>query len=346
MRMSEVIENRSEILFIYDVTDANPNGDPLNEDRPRMDEETGHNIVTDVRLKRTIRDYLNDYLGENIFIKEEKTAEGIQKTRARRLGEFLCNNSDRFEDWDIDADELKDMNDSKIQSAIGDKVSVPELAEALLETYTDLRLFGATIAVENSTITRIGPVQLKFGRSLHEVEPTFVKGTTVMPSREDVTAGTMTEMHILPYSLLQFYGVINENAAKHTGLGEEDIELLMDGLWNGTKNLITRSKFGQVPRFLLRVEYKENNYHIGDLDKGVEFKSDTPDKQIRRVQEGVLDITQLMTRLKNHLDKIGKIEILADSDTTFVLEDEEYTGDALGDAFPKDVEVVPIDVGH
>lgn len=59
--MSELVKNRSEILFLYDVTDANPNGDPVDENRPRIDEETGVNIVTDVRLKRTIRDYLINF---------------------------------------------------------------------------------------------------------------------------------------------------------------------------------------------------------------------------------------------------------------------------------------------
>jgi CRISPR-associated protein Csh2 len=64
--MNKVVDNRSEILFLYDVTDANPNGDPMDENRPRIDEETGVNIVTDVRLKRTIRDYLRDYRGKHI----------------------------------------------------------------------------------------------------------------------------------------------------------------------------------------------------------------------------------------------------------------------------------------
>jgi CRISPR-associated protein Csh2 len=59
--MSEIISNRAELLFLYDVKDANPNGDPLDENKPRIDEETGVNIVTDVRLKRTIRDYLHDF---------------------------------------------------------------------------------------------------------------------------------------------------------------------------------------------------------------------------------------------------------------------------------------------
>ena len=64
--MSEEVKTRSEILFIYDIRDGNPNGDPLDENKPRIDEEAGVNIVTDVRLKRTIRDYLHDFKDQEI----------------------------------------------------------------------------------------------------------------------------------------------------------------------------------------------------------------------------------------------------------------------------------------
>lgn len=68
--MSETIKNRSEILFLYDIRDGNPNGDPMDENKPRIDEETGANLVTDVRLKRTIRDYLYNFKAQEIFVRE------------------------------------------------------------------------------------------------------------------------------------------------------------------------------------------------------------------------------------------------------------------------------------
>jgi len=98
--MSELVKNRSEIVFFYDIKDANPNGDPLDENKPRIDEETGINIVTDVRLKRTIRDYLMNFKGydgktntdKDIFVREIKIPDsqgGIQdgKTRAKDFKE-------------------------------------------------------------------------------------------------------------------------------------------------------------------------------------------------------------------------------------------------------------------
>ena len=82
---SDIITNRSEILFLYDVTYANPNGDPVDENKPRIDEETEINIVTDVRLKRTIRDYLNDYKGQDIFIIESRDENGNLRTKETSL---------------------------------------------------------------------------------------------------------------------------------------------------------------------------------------------------------------------------------------------------------------------
>ena len=275
--MSEVIKNRSEIVFLYDIKDANPNGDPLDENKPRIDEETGINIVTDVRLKRTIRDYLMNFKNEEIFIKELRKKDGKLKTK-----------EDRLDDLEI------------------------KTPEDMLNACVDIRLFGATAAIKKKTITFTGPVQFRFGRSLHKVVLTFVKGTTVMPSKEAKGQGTFTETHILPYSLICFYGIINENAAKHTNLTDDDVKLLLEGMWNGTKNLISRSKAGQIPRLLLKVNYKEENYHIGDLDKLIELKSEKNDEEIRDISDIALDASELIKTLNDHKDKIKSIDLKVD----------------------------------
>lgn len=80
-----MIMNRSEIIFLYDIADNNPNGDPLDSNKPRIDEETGENIVTDARLKRTIRDYLHDYKGEEIFVREIRDKEGKVQDAKKEL---------------------------------------------------------------------------------------------------------------------------------------------------------------------------------------------------------------------------------------------------------------------
>jgi CRISPR-associated protein Csh2 len=286
------IKNRSELLFIYDCKDINPNGDPLDENKPRIDEKTGINIVTDVRLKRTIRDYFLS-IGKDVWIKEVVKENGELKTREER----------------IEDEGIKTKKD----------------VEKLLDRYIDLRLFGATIALAKSkkseeesaekgkSITWTGPVQFRFGRSLNRVgSAVLIKGTTVMPSGEKKEQGTFTETWILPYSLIAFYGIINENAAKDTKLTEDDVKLLLKGMWNGTKNLISRSKVGQMPRLLLRVVYKEKNYHIGDLDKKIKLEPSVEEEKIRSVKDFKLNVDELVKALIDNKDKIEKIEYCLD----------------------------------
>lgn len=284
------IKNRSEILFLYDVTDANPNGDPVDENKPRVDEETGINIVTDVRLKRTVRDYLYDYRNKDVFIIELRDDNGNLKTKEDRLKDFKDN-------------------------------------EDLLKNCIDVRFFGATTAVKDKTMTLTGPVQFKYGRSLHRVDMTYVKGTTVMPSAQDKKQGTFTEKYILPYSLIAFYGVINENAAarQNIELTEDDISLLLEGLWNGTKNLMSTSKVGQVPRLLLQVVFKENNFHIGELDKRIKFVTDKNDEEIRDIQDGKLKIDELVKALNMHKDAIDLINFKTDERLILTMGEKEIS---------------------
>jgi len=160
-----------------------------------------------------------------------------------------------------------------------------------------------------------------------------------MPSKKQVTRGTFIETQILPYSLISFYGVINENAAKTTRLTEKDVEDLIDGIWNGTKNLITRSKFGQMPRFLLRVIYNEENYHIGDLDKKIKLISDKDDKEIRDIFDVKLDITELVKTLEREKDKIKTVQLEVNNDVTFLIDDAEVKGEDLLDKLSGEISV-------
>lgn len=296
--MAELIKNRSEILFIYDVKDANPNGDPVDENKPRIDEETGVNIVTDVRLKRTIRDYLYEYKGEEVFIREIRKDDGNLKTKEERLNDF------------------------------GD--------ESIIERCIDIRLFGCTTAVESRTIALTGPVQFKYGRSLHKVDLTYIKGTTVMPSGTEKKQGTFTERYILPYSLIVFYGIVNENAARtqNIPLTNEDIESMLEGMWNGTKNLISGSKFGQMPRLLMQIIYKEGcNFFIGELDKLVLMKSDLPDEAIRDISEVKIDITELLKAISKHKDKVEKVRMKVDDRVQFIKEENDVDIKTAFDGF-------------
>jgi CRISPR-associated protein Csh2 len=299
--MSEIVSKRSELIFLYDIKDINPNGDPLDENKPRIDEETMENLVSDVRLKRTVRDYLHDCKGMDIFIRGYRDEDGMLKGKKTVLVENNISNADD-----------------------------------LIKKYIDIRLFGATAAIskkggkKNSkkneqedveeddknvkNIILTGPVQFRIGRSLHKVKISFIKGTTVMPSKEKGKGqGTFTEQYVLPYSLIGFYGIVNENAAKTTKLTDDDVKCLVDGLWNGTKNLISRSKVGQMPRLLINVIYKEKNFHIGDLNALIrKGKTDVSDEEIRDITQIPLDISELIDALSANAAKIDYIECCID----------------------------------
>lgn len=285
-----MIKNRSEIIYLYDVVDNNPNGDPLDSNKPRIDEETGINIVTEVRLKRTIRDYLKDYKGKEIFVREirdknDKVQDG--KTRAKDFG-----------------------------------TNKEEVSKNVLDKCIDVRLFGATIPLDKSSVTFTGPVQFNMGRSLHKVELKRIKGTGAFASGAGKDNKTFREEYILPYSLIGFYGIINENAAKFTNLTDDDVNLLLDGIWNGTKNLISRSKVGQLPRLLIKVDYKEGNFHIGGLLNKVKIESQIDDEAIRGTKDYQLDLTELRDTIVKNKEKIEKVYFAIDNDIELTCNDE------------------------
>lgn len=303
-KVMTILNKRSEILFLYDATFINPNGDPVDSNKPRIDEETGKNIVTDVRLKRTIRDYLYEQ-GEEIFVREISDVEGKIQDAKQRADDFLVNEEEKLKKSELNIQEMKEI-----------------ILSNILDLCIDVRLFGATIPIEKGTnekssVTLTGPVQFKMGQSLHRVKLQYLKGTGAFAAQSGKTQKTFREEYILPYSLICFYGVINENAAKYTQLTEEDVEKLLEGIWNGTKNLISRSKVGQQPRLLFRVIYKEFNYHIGELDKLISFSFDKNDEEIRDISEGVLDVTSLLTALEKNKEKIKGIEVAVDPRISF-----------------------------
>lgn len=291
--MNKVISNRSEFIFLYDIKDANPNGDPLDSNKPRIDEETGKNLVTDVRIKRTIRDYLYTYEeyngkeGKDIFVRETKADEvGIKSGKGRAK--------------DFDADPKK-----------------------LLENCIDIRLFGAVVPLDKDSITYTGPIQLQMARSMHAVEMKYIKGTGAFASKEGNKNSTFREEYVLPYSLIACHGIINEYAAIETQLTEEDVKLFQKALWEGTKNLITRSKFGQLPRLFINVVYKDKGFFIGDLQQMIALKTDKRDEELRDIADFQIDVTLLKEALMSETDRIAYVEYKIDSRLSLVLENEQ-----------------------
>lgn len=318
------LKNRTEMLFLYDIENANPNGDPNDENKPRLDEETGKNIVTDVRLKRTIRDYLLER-GHEILVQEKiYNDEGHIQDAKLRAENFLIDKDGN----QITKKDVKKLIDEKEKNPKKTDYlnKMIDLIKIQLFNCIDLRLFGATLPVEwekkptpiASSITFTGPVQFKMGKSLHAVKLNYVKGTGAFASKQGVTRKTFREEYMLPYSLIGFYGIINENAGKHTQLTKKDITLLKEAMWNGTKGLISRSKFGQIPRLLLSIQYKDPGFFIGELDNLVCLRHEMPDTRIRRPEDYTIDLSELMGRIEKAKNKIQSISFIADEKLRFL----------------------------
>jgi CRISPR-associated protein Csh2 len=285
------LKNRREIIFLYDVKDANPNGDPDESNRPRMDHE-GHNIVTDVRLKRTIRDHwISKYdglEGKEVLVKR---SENVNDGTVRSMGDLIKL-----------ALNIKD--DSKIERS--------RIREEIPKTFIDTRFFGGAITLTGANVSITGPVQFGIGRSLNQ--PTVVQHTitTTFSSGEGKGTGTFGETHMVDYSLIAFPGIVAETTAKETKLMESDLPNLWDGLWNGTKNLNTRSKFNHNPRLLLVVISKEAEFQIGGLSRLLKVKVLNDKQKATSEKDVVLVLDDLVKRLKEFTSNISQIEVAED----------------------------------
>ena len=191
----------NEILYLYDAKLTNPNGDPDEENRPRMDYEREMNLVSDLRLKRYIRDYLS-LKGHDIFVR-------------------------RVDDKAVTADKrIKDLKNSS--------------NEWILEHLTDVRMFGATMTVKGDNKTFIGPIQFNWGYSLNKVELLEASITSHFSTSEKATQGTIGKDFRVKYSLIAFSGVISGKRAEKTNLKDEDLILLDEAMKHAIPNLATR----------------------------------------------------------------------------------------------------------
>lgn len=316
-----------EILFLYETKDCNPNGDPLDENKPRTDPETGVATVTDVRIKRTVRDYLFQTKDLEILVRDTEDEQGYLKDGKGRCDDFL------EEAGVTQADTITDM--------------VSKVRDTILGHCIDARLFGATLPVEfgrkKSSIRLTGPVQFSgFNRSLHRVSPQLIQGTAGFASRKNATQKSFREDHMLPYALISAYGIVNEIAAKTTELSEDDVSLLLEGLWKGTESLISRSKMGHQPLLLLVISYA-NGRRLGDLSGRISLTSEKEDIAIRAIDDYEINITQLLDGLSELKDDIEGLEIVQDS--RLKLRDGDSEGDFISLAVSRDLQSTPLTLG-
>jgi CRISPR-associated protein Csd2 len=214
MTMS-AIQNRYDFVYLFDVTNGNPNGDPDAGNLPRLDPETNEGLVTDVCLKRKIRNFVelkkgND-LGFNIYVQERAVLNQRHKGA-----------------WDAKGIEPDKKGDySKLPK---DHAKARELTDWMCLNYYDIRAFGAVMTTEVNCGQVRGPLQFAFARSIEPIVPLEVSITrmAVTNERDLEKERTMGRKYIVPYG----HGFVSAKLAVKTGFSEEDLQLLWDALVN------------------------------------------------------------------------------------------------------------------
>jgi len=213
--MSKAIENRYEFAYLFDVENGNPNGDPDAGNMPRIDPETNFGLITDVCLKRKIRNFV-------------QMAKGLVKP------------------YDIYVQEKAILTDKQGQAYAEGNVKGAEGADKIAKArnwmcrnFFNIRTFGAVMSLKENNCGQVrGPVQMNFARSIEAVTPLEVTITRMAVATEkeaksqDGDNRTMGKKNILPYGLYRAEGYISAHLAQQTGFNEDDLQLLWQALIN------------------------------------------------------------------------------------------------------------------
>jgi len=295
-RLNKSEINKSEILFLYETSYNIPNGDPFTGEQ-RYDEETKKILVSDVRMKRYIRTYLEEIKNLPIYV-SEKTGAG--KTDAKGVLKWIAENRNE--------NNLTDIGE-------------------ILKEQIDVRLFGGISTLDNKATKQIkvnkkecsnghvqftGPVQFALlNPSLNEVNLRMHQNTTHFTSSADKTQGSIGTTTLVPYSLIQIHGWINSKIAEKTCMTSDDLKLMYEGLWYGTSgdgSSHSRSKVGQNSILLLEIVYAGSKQKIYEVDRLIELKpkNDKAGEQIRSMDDYTLEFDKLIEIAKT--DKIKEIK--------------------------------------
>jgi CRISPR-associated protein Csd2 len=210
--MSTPIQNRYDFVYFFDVTDGNPNGDPDAGNLPRIDPETNQGLVTDVCLKRKIRNFVaethNEEPGQRIYIRER----GVLNTEHR---EAYVATGQKPESKKLPKDEKK----------------AKELTDWMCLNFFDIRTFGAVMTTEVNCGQVRGPLQLTFARSIDPIVSAefAITRCAVTKENEDKEREIGRKFNV-PYGLYRCHGFINATLAEKTGFNEDDLVLLKQAL--------------------------------------------------------------------------------------------------------------------
>lgn len=301
--MSTLTE-KSEIIFLYESKFSMPNGDPFTGEQ-RYDEETKKVLVSDVRIKRFIRDYLHN-IGETIYvINDKEQMEGNESGSAARVKSLRK----KFEK------ELKDKG-------------IKDDGLFLLSQCIDVRLFGGISTEKNAAVNLTGPVQFAMlNPSLNSVDLRMHQNTSVFSSDVSKSGGAIGTTSLVPYSLNQIHGWINPFAAKLSGLEDKDVSTMFEALWKSINNANTRSKSNQSSLLLLQLIYAKDTNKVYGTDKLISYTSDKLDEQLRDISDVTFNFEALKEVVAS--DKIKEVKYYSESKEIL----SQLTG--MGDKFTK-----------
>lgn len=214
------LNNRYDFVLIFDVRDGNPNGDPDAGNLPRIDAESGHGLVTDVALKRKIRNFVTLVRGAtppfDIYVKEKAILNQAHENAYRAVG----------------AEE--ELKGGKKRKGTGD--TVEKAREWMCKNFFDVRTFGAVMSLGVNCGQVRGPVQLTFSRSVDPIisqEHSITRMAVATEAEAEKQQGdnrTMGRKHTVPYGVYVAHGFVSAFLAKQTGFSEEDLELVWEAL--------------------------------------------------------------------------------------------------------------------
>lgn len=281
---------KSEILFLYESTYSIPNGDPFTGEQ-RYDDETKKVLVSDVRIKRFIRDYFFEK-GEEIYVVNDRTSVG-EDIKGSGAALRMVSLKKKYEN---DNTVLADVKKGKA------KID----ALKIMQKCIDVRLFGGISTEEGDAVNLTGPIQFALlNPSLNSVDLRIHQNTSIFSSSEEKTRGAIGTTTVVPYSVNQIHGWINPYSAIYTSLTENDITQMFEALWHSVNNANTRSKANQNSLLLLQIVYSEPRKKLYGLDRMIKLESDKQDEQIRNSDDYKLDLSKLKESAKS--ESITKI---------------------------------------
>ncbi len=227
--MSEPIKNRYDFVLVFDVQDGNPNGDPDAGNLPRLDAETGCGLVTDVCLKRKVRNVVqmtkSGVEGYDIFVKEKAVLNSLIDDAYARLGIDLN-----------EPPENKSDGSKRKKDGSGQGSEVERARAEMCRSYYDVRTFGAVMSTGANAGQVRGPVQMTFGRSVDPIvtsEHSITRMAVATEAEAEKQGGdnrTMGRKNTVPYGVYVSHGFISANLAAQTGFTQEDLDLFWDSL--------------------------------------------------------------------------------------------------------------------